>query len=339
MYSSGLLSVLVVGASLLSPSDACVTADSISPVFQFGYNAEIENLAVRPNGNILFTEPSPAANVWEINPLAVNGSAQLRAQFPNVTTALGISSIGDDVFAITTGDVGASFAGELGTFAVHILKYTGVNTAQITKTISIPQGKLVNKITPLDPASDVILVSDPESYHILAVNITSGAIRTVLQDAETMNATSSFPIGVNGLQTIDSTLYYINSAKALLCRVNINPDGTAAGPYEIVANISSSLLLPDDFAILPSGEAFIAGSNEILYVQPDGNFSVIAGGEQELQLAGATSAIFGIGNQKHTLYVSTSGHDSKPGNSTDITPGKIVRINISGLRIFTEFES
>lgn len=153
----------------------------------------------------------------------------------------------------------------------------------------------------------------------------------MLQDAETMNATSSFPIGVNGLQTIDSTLYYINSAKALLSRVDINPDGTAAGPYEIVANISSSLLLPDDFAILPSGEAFIAGSNEILYVQPDGNFSVIAGGEQELQLAGATSAIFGIGKQKHTLYVSSSGHDSKPGNSTDITSGKIVVIKISGL--------
>lgn len=338
MHFSGLLSSLLAVSTLTettaafpSASRSRVTAKSISTVFQFGYDAEIENLAVRPNGNILFTEPSPGANVWEIDPSIVNGSAILRKDFPDVTTALGVSSIGPDVFAVTTGDVGSGFAGDVGTFAVHILRYTSNNTVQTTGPIRIPEGKLVNKITPLDPPSDVILVSDPESYHVLSVNLRTGAIKTVLHDAETMNATTSFPIGVNGIRTVGKYLYYINTAKALLARVALNRDGSAAGPYEIVANISRTLLEPDDFTVLPSGDAFIAGSNEIVHVQPDGKFSVLAGGEHQLQLAGATSALFGVGPKSNILYVTTTGHGSAPGNTTFVEPGKVVAIEINGL--------
>ncbi|GAD98455.1 hypothetical protein NFIA_026140 [Paecilomyces variotii No. 5] len=338
MHSSGFLcSLLAVSAltetatSLPSAFSSRVRVKSISTVFQFGYDAEIENLAIRPNGNILFTEPAPGANVWEIDPSIANGSAILRKDFPDVTTALGVSSIGPDTFAITTGDVGTGFAGEVGTFAVHVLRYTSENTSQTAGPIHIPGGKLVNKITAFDPPSDVILVSDPESSHVLSVNLKTGAIKTVLHDAETMNATTNFPIGVNGIRTAGKYLYYINTAKALLSRVAVNRDGTAAGPYEIVANISSTLLEPDDFAVLPSGDAFIAGSNEIVHVQPDGKYSVLAGGEHQLQLAGATSALFGVGCKSNILYVSTTGHGSAPGNTTFLEPGKIVAIEVSGL--------
>lgn len=328
MHSSNILSIWAAGTLLISASSAGSSVKSISKVFQFGQDAGIENLAVRPNGNILFTESSPAAKVWEINPLAKNGSAIVRAQFPNVTTALGISSIGNDMFAITTGDVGADFAGRVGTFAVHLLAYTGADTAEITKTIDIPQGKLVNKITPMDPISDVILISDSQSYSILAVSISTGEIRTVLQDAETMTATDSFPIGVNGIRTLGNNLYYTNSAQGLFCHVELYDDGTAAGSYEIIANISSKLLLPNDFAILPTGEAFIAGSNEVLYVQPNGAYSVFVGAELSLELAGATSALFGVGPTADVLYLTSNGKDSSPGNSTVVVPGSVTAIEV-----------
>lgn len=323
--------LLVLSAAIAAPAGAHNRAGPITPVFQFGYGVELENLAIRPNGNILVTEPSPKARVWEIVPSqdGGNGTATAIAEF-NATSALGIASIGPDTYAITSGNLGSNFAGEVGSFALNILEYS-TGQPEITVSIPLPSAHMANKVTALDPPGDVILVSDPQGAQILSVNVETHEVQVALNDSETMGVVAGYPIGVNGIHTVGNKLYFINTSKGIFNRVQITAQGTAAGPFETIANYSSVQLLADDFGITSCGDAFLAGSNQILHVSPNGTLNVIAGNEQSTELPGPTSALFGHGARARTLYITTTGHVQKPATSGYIENGKVVSIQIFGI--------
>ncbi|KAK5996386.1 Putative hetero-Diels-Alderase-like protein [Cladobotryum mycophilum] len=320
-----------LGVSEPNPLREIVSAGQPRQIFQFGNLVEIESLTVRANGDLLVTTPSPSAEIWQLDPTAFNGSARHVASL-NSSSALGILEIGEDVFAVTNGKVVSGPKGVAGSFSLQILKVAGAQNynATIISHITVPEAGFLNKLASLQPHSDTILASDSNKGVVYAINTTSGSVQIVLQDAETMSPdTTVFPVGINGIQRVGSYLYYVNSSKGLLNRVRLRHNGTAAGPYETIANFSSTLSLPDDFAILPNGEAFIAGSNQIAHVRPNGLFTILAGGVNDRILAGATSARFGRGTASRTLYITSSGHISSPANITFVEPGKVMEIEIN----------
>lgn len=312
----------------LTPSSD-VTAEPLSPIFQFRNAVEIEDLVVRPNGKILFTTPSPAAEIWQINPSQANGTAEIIAHF-NRTSALGITEVDVDVFAVSTGNIGPGFTGVVGSFAVHLLDFTR-GPVEISRSIAVPDARFLNKLTMLDSPWPTLLASDSQRGLVYGIHLPSGSARPLLQDNATMNATPDFPNGINGIQHVGRYLYYTNSSKGLLCRVGLHPSATTAGPFEIVANVSNAVPLPDGFTVLPDGRAFVAGSNQILYVRPDGTYNVFEGGVNDKELAGATSAQFGVGPNASTLFLTTSGHISKPATIAFTEPGKIMSVEVHEL--------
>ncbi|KAJ5812282.1 hypothetical protein N7474_008583 [Penicillium riverlandense] len=312
---------------LTFPSD--VTAGPPSPIFQFGSAVEIEDLVVRPNGKILFTTPSPAAEVWQINPFQANGSAEIIAQF-NRTSALGITQVDIDVFAVSTGNIGPGFSGVVGSFAIHLLDFTHGRVA-IGQSIDVPDAKFLNKLTMLDSPSPILLASDSQRGLVYGIHLASGSAQPLLQDHATMNATPSFPNGINGIQRVGRFIYYTNSSKGLFCRVGLHPNGTTAGPFEIVANVSNAVPLPDGFTVLPDDRAFVAGSNQVLYIRADGRYNVFDGGVNRKELAGVTSAQFGVDSNATTLFLTTSGHISEPATISFNEPGKVISVDVHGL--------
>lgn len=317
---------LTAGLRLAAASN--ISAGKISTNFQFGNSVEIEDLVVRPNGNILFTTPSPSAEVWQINPAKSNGSAE-RVAALHSTSALGIAQVDTSVYAVSAGNLSSGMSGVMGSFAIHLLDLSK-GRAEITREIPVPEAKFLSKLSMLNTSEPTLLASDSQRGRVHAIDLKSGKTRTLLQDAATMNSTSSFPNGVNGIQHVGNHIYYTNSAKGLFCRTGISSTGSPSGKFETVANITTAVPFPDNFAIRPDGHAFISGSNQVLHVAPDGEFNVIAGGAKGTQLAGVTSAKFGAGQSSRTLFVTSSGHISMPGASY-VEPGKIVSFEVLGL--------
>ncbi|KAJ3496565.1 hypothetical protein NLG97_g2571 [Lecanicillium saksenae] len=332
MHQLKLLLGLCIGSVLATdqPNESRWQVKSGEPqtVFQFGDLIEIENAVVRNNGKLLITTPSPSAQLWQLDPRAVNGSAKLVTTFDS-PSALAVLEIRPDVFAVTTGKVVAGPSGVTGSFSLHVLKISGCGDAQMLNSIPVPDAKFLNKLAYLQPGSDVVLASDSQHARVYAINTASGEVEIILEDEETMGADANvFPVGINGLQRLGAYLYFVNSSKGLLNRVSLLPNGTAAGPYQRVANFSETVKLPDDFAILPSGEAFIAGSNQILHVQLDGSFETIIGDKTSKLIAGATSARIHSSTYNDVLYVTTSGHLSSPATEHYIEPGKVVSFSL-----------
>ena len=306
-----------------------IATGPLSRVFQFGNAVEIEDLAVRPNGHILFTTPSPTAEVWQINPAQTNGSAELIARF-NKTSALGITPVDTDIFAVSTGNLGHEFSGVVGTFAVHLLDFSR-GIAQVSRSIEVPNAKFLNKLTMLTGDSPTLLASDSQRGLVYVIDLATGLARPLLQDTPTMGATPKFPNGINGIMRVGKYLYYTNSSKGLFCRVALPPNGHVASSFEVVADISNAVHLPDGFTVLPDGGAFVVGSNQILYIRPDGTYKVIAGGANDTELAGVTSARIGVGQNTNTLFLTSSGHISKPANISFVEPGKVASVEVHGL--------
>ena len=110
--------------------------------------------------------------------------------------------------------------------------------------------------------------------------------------------------GINGLKIRGEHLYYTNAARLAFCRVKLNSDGTAAGPYEVLHVDSGPAY--DDFAMSRRGIAYIAHTRGcgLTRSTPVGNASSILEGVNTT--VGSTAAAFSR-DWKETLYVVTSG--------------------------------
>lgn len=112
-------------------------------------------------------------------------------------------------------------------------------------------------------------------------------------------------------------------------RVQIHPEGTAAGPAETVAHDG----LGDDFAIDSAGNAYImqGGDNTLVEVTAADAEFVIAGNLNSTVVAGSTAAQFGrTAFDRSILYVTTNGGIAGPVDGY-IIGGKVVAVNVGAL--------
>ena len=279
---------------------------NIRQIYQFPSTTfhDIENVGIRPNGQLLLntiTEPV----TYILDPAVSNPTATVLHRFDNATGLAGITQVTPDVFAVVVGsyDVQA-FKGIPGSFSIWTLDLS--KSPVVAKKIAdIPEAQTLNGMTTV--SSSLVLVADSAAGCIYSVNIATGAHQKVISDP-LFAPNAMIPLGVNGIHTYGSTLYFTNSAQGVFGEVPITSQGTASGPSSIIAHAPAGNFY-DDFALDGSGNALItAHLNSVVEVITVGKANTQIVIANSTQINSPTAAVFGnAASTKCTLYVVTAG--------------------------------
>jgi hypothetical protein len=304
-------------------------------IYQFPNGTWLENLAIRPTGQILVTVLT-APELWQVTPgynssqhvLDTNsskplGSATLVSRIPDVTGLLGIVEMQQlDVFYAIAGNFSlANLTSTNGSYSIWKIDMRRPS-AVVSKLTDIPEGVSLNGMAALNKSQGLLVVGDAGAGVVYTLNVQTGNYSKTIDDP-TMKPNSSFPLGINGIKVYDGYLYYTSEAQELYNRIPINTtSGIATGPAETIA----TNIFGDDFSLDQAGDAYIGENirDVVVKITPGGNVSVVAGSLNSTLVAGATSTAFGrtSGNES-VLYVTTSGGLGSPVGEEG---GKVVAI-------------
>ncbi|KAL8717975.1 MAG: hypothetical protein Q9225_004834, partial [Loekoesia sp. 1 TL-2023] len=181
----------------------------------------------------------------------------------------------------------------------------GVTT--VKKITGLSDAGALNGMTTVEGLPDTVLLADSRNGAIWSLNINTGDHHVMMQHV-LFNSTSLFPLGINGLTSLDKMLYFTNSAQAFYGRVPIDIDngGIATAEPEIIARAGPEVLAFDDLVLDWAGRAWVTTHHhsltEISLEGKQRNFT-------HSDLAEPTSVIFGRDSKKaeKTLYVTTAG--------------------------------
>ena len=317
------LSIISLVPTLALPTLSSITSSiPIQTVYEFPVNNTLENIAVRRNGQLLVTLTKPAPRLYQIDPFRSHDPV-LIYQFPDVSSALGITETTPDIFYVAIGTINPDFTG-LGTYSVWKVDLTAFSPSQpskavVTKTADFPDALLLNGMITLNASAGLLLISDSGLGLVWRLNVHTGQIIRAIQDPLMAYASprpKNLPVGINGLKIRDGSLFFQNYDRAFLARIPIRKDGTASGAGVIVAtNITS----PDDFQFDVFGDAFVAQNT------PANALGFVKNGQDRVRelasIPGTTACQFG-----RTLADSTSLYVTFSGNST--VGGGVVRAEV-----------
>ncbi|PKX88824.1 uncharacterized protein P174DRAFT_379945 [Aspergillus novofumigatus IBT 16806] len=302
------------------------TLASTSIIFQLDKNNTwFENIFVRPNGNLLATRLD-LPELWSITrgPNNTAGSGSLLYTFPNATSLLGIAPIDHDTYAVVAGNVSMStFTATPASFAIWTIDVTDPDHPIARPLVRMPEASFLDGITRVN--EDIYLITDAVKGEIWRLNITSGEYSAGLSKSVMLPASSSSTrIGVNGVKVRDGYVYFTSTSKGIFGRIPVNKDMVQTSHMEI---ITSGLTL-DDFYLAQDGRAYLAtnSENRLFEVLPDGKVRLVAGGLNELTVAGLTAVT--RSQDGRTLYVTTNGGMSSPVSCTMVEPAKIVAVKL-----------
>ena len=202
---------------------------AVSTLYQFREGTWVENLAVRSNGDLIvgFADRpeihlSPADTGHE--------SAELIYRFPNATSIFGITEICEDESAVSVGDFRIEtlhpYRGTCSVWRVEFRR-KGTRDVEDPTITDIPKATILNGLVTLDREAGTILLAESKFGQVYLLDTHSGEYRVALRGS-TMRLDPRNPIifGVNGLKIRvmegKTYLYYTNSSKALLCRIQID---------------------------------------------------------------------------------------------------------------------
>jgi SMP-30/Gluconolactonase/LRE-like region len=274
-------------------------------IFQFPSKpfTSIENVALRPNGDLILTTTS-APTIYLLDPTQATPSAKLLYTFPDATSCLGITETSSDVFAVVVGNVSlTTFGGVPGSFSIWSVNLGQSSTPIVKKIAAIPQAKILNGLTHLPDNTDIVLAADSEAGIVYSLNIVSGVSAVAIQNSAFSPGAKG--LGINGLHVdaANSNLYFTNSALGTFSHISINGNnGEATGAATVIATAAEGENY-DDFAIDSQGNFWITLHPDIVTeVTEAGVQTIILNSTTILQ---PTSAIFSAGGQ--TLYIVTDG--------------------------------
>lgn len=326
-------------------------------VYQFSTETWIENLAVRPNGDLLLivdedvTNPVHPVSLYQLtSPATLQPELSLVYSFP-LGTVLGITEFQPEVYAVLAENFTGTFEAVPGTVHLYTFDFTKDNEqpsvsdvmVQLPNTTGIgPDG-----ITALPGQPDTVLVADMYASLVWAVNITTGASTVFAQTPEMAQVHNYTNMGINGLRVGDDDyLYFTNSDLKCVYRLPLADPEECPGPsqnqdhVELVANLTGvSPIFIDDFAIGKDGTLWVTSSgpqNVVVAVRTDGRGGfqepvVVAGGINSTAVQGDVGAAFGRGHSdRDILYVTTNGGLWGAGlglNQTATEPGKVAAVD------------
>jgi hypothetical protein len=206
MFSNNAILIAALQLFLLI---ATTRASTVQDIFLFPNGTTAENIAVRSCGKLLVTLLT-APEIWEVDPSTK--TAELVYSFPNATGALGIAEVKPDVFAVvlaTLDDVPLN-----GTSSVWSVDVSGKFPK--TKLIAaMPDAGFLNGVT-VPPRSgqyaSALLLADSSYGLIWRLDLETGEYSVWLDDpAFKISPTGIRPIGINGVHSRGSDLYFTNA--------------------------------------------------------------------------------------------------------------------------------
>jgi sugar lactone lactonase YvrE len=300
----------------------------IRQVTQFPNQTWVENIAVRSNGKLLVTLYT-TPELYQIDPLGSNPTPKLVARFPDVLGLLGITEIGDDVFAVAKGNF-SSVTGAVDPRSFSVDRVDFRQTPPAVSTIAnVPGATILNGLTPVKPGSRYLLAADSLGGAIWRIDMKTGKSDAVLNSDATQPA-APFPagFGVNGVHTQRGHLYFTNTDKGLFS-VPVGDDGAPAGTVKRLARFEAG----DDFAFSARGGIYIAQGRKdgIQVLTPAGQLTPlrVANANAAVLLEGNTAVAFGRTKyDRRTLYVTTNGGLSGLVPGTVPVGGRVLAINL-----------
>ena len=248
----------------ISPSPHSLFSNSPPPVLpnhlpnsRISPNSSLENLAVRPNNQVLvnfLNEPSLC-----LSDPAHPTHATFIHSFVPATALTGITESTPDVFYLAAGTYDAATRTlSNGSFDIWEIDFTSPihPSASPSRTNSKPK---IEKVAHLSTASlpnglatlsaRYILVADSAVGAVFRVDASTGKSQIVIQDP-TMAPTPVAPFGVNGLRIRGGCLYYTNSDTSALVRITIQLKGEKTGMAREKAEVlSTDFELRDDIEV------------------------------------------------------------------------------------------
>ncbi len=274
----GSLPLILSLASSQSAASAAVLESRQAAGTQVVRIASIENIAVRPNGQVLATNMN-SANLYAVDPVAKTSSTGVV-----VTGASGLSGIGEyapDTFAVIGGK---------GIYKVEF----GGGAPKATLVKQIKEASNLNGLATF--INDTVLVADAGKGSVYKFSMSTGDYSVVLTDP-TMAPSGSIPFGIDGIKYKDGVVWYTNIFKNSFHKVPVDATGKATGA---VTTLWTNLM-GDDLCFGPNGKIYVAtnGKNSVVEVDPAvGKPTVIA------TVSGSTSCAFGrTDKDKDVMYV------------------------------------
>lgn len=206
-----------------SPVATCIPTEVI---YQFAEPLRIENFAIRSNGELLL-DLLPEPLLYSLDP--ITRSSRLIHTFPNATGLYGIAEVSPDVFVVVVGN----YSLEIGTTvpnsqSVYEVTFEGSHHHRVEKVTDIPEGLLLNGVEQLLGENDTVLIADSHLGAVLKLNLRSGIYGIVIQVPEMAPPADTAPqVGVNGLKLRDGFLYWTNTDREAVYRIQIDEDGYA----------------------------------------------------------------------------------------------------------------
>ena len=183
------------------------------------------------------------------------------------------------------------------------------------------------------PQGRELLVCESRSSRILSIDLQQpGKWSVWLEDDLIGPGASRYP-AANGIKVRGGFAYITVSARYLIVRAPILPDGSA-GPVETVWRG----LIGDDFAFGESGSLYLTThpAHSLLRIDPSGKRTTIAGPDEGM--VGSTACAFGTAaGDENSLYVCTDGGFTVP-HERGVEDAKLVRFELdeSGYRLLGE---
>ncbi|KXX82473.1 hypothetical protein MMYC01_201228 [Madurella mycetomatis] len=229
---------------------------------------QVENVAVRPNGQILATNMN-SANLYSVDPVARTSSTAVV-----VSGAQGLSGIGEyapDVFAVIGGK------------GIYKVDFTGGSpAASLIATIS--EANNLNGLCTFDNSS--VLVADAGRGNVYKMDVNTGEYAVVLEDP-TMAPSGFIPFGIDGIKYKDGVVWYTNIFRNSFHKVSVDPvTARATAPVETLW----TNLMGDDLCFGPNGKVYVTtnGRNSLVEVDPAVGSPTTVG-----TITGSTSCAFG----------------------------------------------
>ena len=309
------------------------TQSSLSrTVFQFPNPTWVENIASTRNG-LLLVSILGKPELHAIDPFATMNSSTtdtLLYTFPGVNTVTGITEYEPDIFVVGTANYSLTAGATPGSSIAWKVDLSG-GKRRFIKITDLPRTQYINGLAAL--SERIVLLADCNAGNIVRLDVESGEYDIVIEGpAVASNPSTSLPGGVNGMKIVDSTLYFTNTQLGTVNRVDLDKrTGRVVGPFVTLANIS----VVDDLAVTDDGTAFVARpfANVVERVMA-GRHVPIAGGQDSLEVAGATSATLGrTWRDRGLLYVGTMGgvpNGGADGLGDFLEGGKVVALSLDG---------
>ncbi|KAJ4308950.1 hypothetical protein N0V84_011785 [Fusarium piperis] len=285
----------------------------------------IENMAVRPNGNLILNTMGNG-EIYSLDPSQNNPEAHVVAGIEGVNALTGITPVAKDVYAVAGGNLDFDKAQfHNGSMKIALVDFStcGKSARDAASVEVVIQGAdigPVNGLTTLPYHQHIVLGADHIRGKIIRIDTIKRTAEDVFQDDLLAPVPDPlYPFGVNGIKIFKHHLYFTSTARRILGRIKIDQFGNKIGDAEIITQLpAGSAAAPDDFAMDKHGNAYVTfWPNLLVKVTPDGDrFTILEG-----VLASPTSSAFS--KDGRSLYVGTAGRGLE-----GVTGGQVVEIRL-----------